>query len=133
MKAYFKAVLARLALAGVFVISAGALWLGEIVIAAELNVTRTTVFVAMLIFALMSGTIAAIRENRKKKRAAEIIPVLLNEAITVQKKMLEEIDAEPARAGKTRQRAMCKIMLVALEEKRDRMTAGKDGRPRRGS
>lgn len=132
MKAYFKAVLAHLALAGAFIIFTAMLWLGALIIGAEFHVNRDAVFVAMLIFAVVAGTLQIIRGNRRKKREAEIIPVLLNDAITVQKKMLDEIDAEPARAGKTRQRAMCKITLVALEEKRDRMTAGKDGRHRCG-
>lgn len=128
MKTYFKAVAGYMAAAvsGVFCIAM--LWLGETILAVELGVSMNAVPWAMLIFALVAGAIKTIRGNRRKKRAAEIIPVLLNDAITVQKKMLEEIDAEPARAGKTRQRAMCKITLVALKEKRDRMTTGKDGR-----
>lgn len=132
MKAYFKAVAGYLAATVSFVFCIAMLWLGETILAVELGVSMNAVPWAMLIFALLAGAIRAIRENRKKKRAAEIIPVLLTDAITVQKKMLDEIDAQPARDGKTRQRAMCKITLVALEEKRDRMTAGKDGRPRRG-
>lgn len=128
MKEYFKAVAGHLVAVVLFVFCIAMLRLGETALAVELGVSMSAVPWAMLTFALVAGAIETIWGNRRKKRAAEIIPVLLNDAITVQKKILEKIDAEPAGAGKTRQRAMCKITLVALEEKRDRMTAGKDGR-----
>lgn len=92
-----------------------------------------TITMAILVVSVAGGAIQTVKTRRRNRRAAQIIPMLLAEAIEAQQIRLARIDAEPPSAGKTRRRTTCKITLVALEEKRDRMISGKDGRSKRES
>lgn len=91
------------------------------------NIGQATAGGIMLAVSLAGGAVKTVRERRQKRRAAEIIPILLAEAIQAQEIKLAHIDNEPPSAGKARRRAACKITLVALEEKRNRMIRGKPG------
>lgn len=89
-----------------------------------------TIGLAILAVSIAGGAIQAVKTRRRNRRAAQIVPMLLAEAIEAQQIRLARIDAEPPSAGKTRRRTACKITLVALEEKRDRMISGKTEKPK---
>lgn len=133
MKEYLKNVAVYLVAAWVLFVSAGLLEIGLLVISVWGGLSMKTTCVFILAIAVILATAKTIRERRKRHQAAKIIPVLLEEAIMDQTANLAAIDTEPATAGKTRRRAKCRITVIALEEKRDRLINGKDRRGKRES
>ena len=71
--------------------------------------------------ALIGGAIKTAREHRRKKNAAKYVPVVLENAIKVQRSLLADATAEEPTPNNLWKRAVCKTTLAALEEKRERL------------
>lgn len=128
MKEYCKNVLAAYGTVALVMVAAGLVEFSLTVLYAETGLTDWAVYGIMLAVALIVGAIKTAKERRKKKRAAQYVPVVLGNAIEVQRQLLADATAEEPTPNNLWKRAVCRTTLAALEEKRERLikNRGKD-------
>lgn len=134
MKEYCKNALKVYGTVALFVICWGLVEFTLAVLRVETGLTDGAMYGVTLAVALIGGAIKTCRDRQRKKRAAEYVPVVLEGAINVQRSLLRDITAaEDQSQNNIWRKAVVKMTLNALEEKRERMIGGKDGRDKRES
>lgn len=121
MKDYCKNVLATYGMVALVVLIAGLLEFSLAVLYAETGLTDWAAYGIMLVVALIGGAIKTARERRRKKNATKYVPVVLGNAIEVQRSLLADATAEEPTPNNLWKRAVCRTTLDALEEKRERL------------
>lgn len=121
MKEYCKNALAAYGAVALFMVCWGLVEFALAVMCAETGLPEWAMLVIMLAVALIVGAAKTARERRRKKRIAKYVPVILENAIEVQRQLLADATAENQTPNNLWKRAVCKATLAALEEKRERM------------
>lgn len=129
MKEFFKNTLKVYGMVAMFVMCFGLVEFTLGVVHVVTGLTDGVMYGIMLVAALIGSAIKTGRERRRKKRAAEYVPVVLESAIEVQRSLLRDGEAAKDRSQNNIWRQLVvKTTLAALEEKRERMINGKDRR-----
>lgn len=129
MKEFFKNALKVYGMVALFVMCFGLVEFTLGVVRVVTGLTDGIMYGIMLVAALIGGAIKTGRERRRKKRAAEYVPVVLESAIEVQRSLLQDGKVAKDRSQNNIWRELViKTTLAALEEKRERMINGKDRR-----
>lgn len=129
MKEFSKNVLKAYGMVALFVMCFGLVEFTLGVVRVVTGLTDGVMYGIMLAAALIGGAIKTGRERRRKKRAAEYVPVILESAIEVQRSLLQDGKVVKDRSQNNIWRELViKTTLAALEEKRERIISGKDRR-----